>query len=399
MSNLKDKPYFCVLPWMHIHVNTQGRLVPCCMAKNENQYPHIDEGEFPVLFSYEKFKNLRRDMLSDTPNSDCQQCYELEKYGTHSGRNHANSKYLSEDVVSAILNSTNEDGSLETVNILYWDVRFNNICNYKCRMCGVNYSTKWYEDANLLGWIEKPKKPIVSINNVTEFCNKNKEYIKQMKYVYFAGGEPLVQDEHYEFLRWCIDNNIKPELYYQSNGSILDYKKNDILNLWKHFSKVTYSVSIDSFGKLGEYIRSGYKDSTVQENLEKICKEFGSNREITINSTFMAYNAFYITEFFDEISTKSWVMETNVYPQLLVHPEHLQPKVLPDDIKKIALEKIYKSVWYEKYPHKFLSLINNLKEDFSPDLWDKFKAYTKKLDDGRDESILEVFPELGPYYD
>lgn len=358
----------------------------------------ISDGEFPVLFNSKPMKDLRHNMMNDIPSKACNYCYTLEKYGSHSHRKHSNGKYLSNDNILKLVENTEPDGTVNDINILYWDVRFSNVCNYKCRMCGSRYSTKWYEDADLQGYQVTLKDPTVSISNVKQFCDDNVEYLKSIKYIYFAGGEPLVQPEHYEFLDWCITNNINAELYYQSNGSILKYSKYDIFDLWSKFERVTYSVSLDGLGQMGEYIRSGYDDKKVNNNLTKICEHFGSNKEITVNSTFMAYNAFFATEFFDQMESKPWVMMSNVYTQLLIGPEHLQPKVLPVELKKQAIEKILNSKWYEKYPNKFESLLSNLKEESTPGLWSKFKQYTTALDERRNENILNYFSELGPYY-
>ncbi len=399
-DDLLNKPYFCILPWVHLYVSPLGKLLPCCVAPNEANFPMIESDSFEKVFNSKQMRELRFNMLNDKPSEVCTYCYKLEGYGAHSHRKHSTTKALNLDPsLVDVVNKTSPDGKLEEINILYFDVRFSNVCNYKCRMCGSNYSTKWYEDSDLLGWSKKLKEPITSIKNIVNFCEQNKDFLKSIQYVYFAGGEPLVQTEHYEFLQWCVDNGVNPELYYQSNGSILNYGKFNIFDLWKNFKKVTYSVSIDALGSLGEYIRSGYDDEKVNKNLTNICSYFGNNREITVNATFMAYNAFYATEFFDEMAEKEWVMESNVYTQLLLYPEHLQPKVLPEPLKKEAIDKILKSKWYEKYPHKFEQLLSNLKDESTPELWKKFKEYTGKLDRRRGESLFDVFPEIKSYYD
>lgn len=396
MKNLKDNSYFCVLPWMHLHINTQNKVLPCCISDNGLYYedfPDATSGDVNSVMNSEVFKKIRRDMLDNKPVKYCFQCYELEKYGNHSSRKHSNNKYLTPQLEEKIKNETAFDGEF-VFDIFYFDVRFSNVCNYKCRMCGANYSTKWYEDLDY-----KIDGPLISIDNIKEYCNQNIEYFKNLKYVYFAGGEPLVQKQHYEFLEWCIENNLDPELYYQSNGSILNYSKFDILNLWNNFSKVTYSVSIDCFGKIGEYIRTGYQDKKVRENLNKVYNFFGSNNEIIINSTFMIYNALFITEFFDEIDLEPWVINNNVYPQLLIYPEYLQPKVLPKELKEKAIFKINNSKWYKQFPEKFEALLNNLKDESSEELWNNFIEHTKNLDKKRKENLITVIPEFEGYYE
>ena len=396
--NYQDKPYFCILPWMHLYINPKGKLLPCCVANDKKPFPMVTDGSFEEIYNSESMNKLRQNMLNDIPSSVCEYCYKLEKYGSHSHRKHSNYRYF-EPRLKDVVDNTKEDGSLSEINVLYFDIRFSNVCNYKCRMCGPLYSTKWYEDADLLGWRIKPTDNFVSIDNIKNFCHVNSQYLKSIKYIYFAGGEPLVQQQHYEFLEWCIENQIDAEIYYQSNGSVVKYGKYEIFDLWKKFKKVTFSVSIDGLGYMGEYIRSGFKTDTVDNNLTKICQFMGNNKEITVNCTFMAYNAFFATEFFDEMSTKDWVLISNVYTQLLIGPEYLQPKVLPKEIKEVAIEKIKTSKWFSLYPKKFEQLISNLQEDSTDMLWKQFVDYTKKIDDRRDQNILNFFPELKKYYD
>lgn len=396
MSYLQNKSTFCVLPWIHYHVNTDGYNIPCCLADNHERADNFikaNSGNINETMNSQAFKKMRREMLQDKEISFCKTCYEHEEFGNHSGRLHSNAKYLTDELEYDIITNTQVDGTYE-MDVLYFDVRFSNVCNYKCRMCGAKYSTKWYEDLDYT-----LKDPIISIENIIDFCNKNYDYLKNLKYVYFAGGEPLVQKEHYQFLEWCVNNGIAPELYYQSNGSVLEYGKYDIFNLWKNFAKVTYSVSIDGHEKLGEYIRTGYKQNKVENNMSRVCEFLGNNAEITVNSTFMAYNAFYITEFFDHMHDIPSVMDSNIYPQLLLYPEELQPKVLPNPLKLIAIDKIEKSKWYSIFPEKFEAVLNNLKSEGSPILWNRFVNYTKNLDEKRDENILNVFPELRGYYE
>lgn len=384
---------------MHLYVNPKGKVLPCCVADDRSEFPNINDGTFEEVYNSQAMNNLRKNMLTDVPSPSCEYCYKLEKYGSHSHRKHSNHRYLEllEPQLEQVVNETNPDGSLKEINILYFDVRFSNVCNYKCRMCGPLFSTKWYEDSQMY-FKHKPDSPLISIDNIKDFCERNKSYLKNIRYIYFAGGEPLVQRQHYEFLEWCVDNGVDAEIYYQSNGSTVRYGKYNIFDLWKKFRKVTYSVSIDALGKLGEYIRSGYNDIQVNSNMQQIAEYMGSNKEITVNCTFMIYNAFYAVEFFDEMAEKDWVMISNVYTQLLIGPEYLQPKVLPEPLKKEAIDKIKKSKWFKRFPNKFEQLLSNLEEETDSSLWKGFKRHIEKLDTARKENIFNVCPRLKEYW-
>ena len=90
--------------------------------------------------------------------------------------------------------------------------------------------------------------------------------------LFFAGGEPLIQDKHYEILQYCIDNNLAKDidLVYNTNFSKLKYKKWNVLELWKHFKRVACGTSLDDFKERGEYQRTNIKWDDVIANRKKI---------------------------------------------------------------------------------------------------------------------------------
>jgi len=391
---LKNNKTFCVLPWIHLHANPDSEVRPCCIASTRKyKFGKLKDSTIDELWNSQSYMQIRKNMLKGLPTQVCETCYKVEKYGSNSLRNNMNDKWLSPELEQVILNNTDSNGKYTNQGLLYWDIRYSNICNFKCRMCGPGLSTKWYEDVD--GWT----KTYTCIDNIKEWCDNNKEYLKSLKEIYFAGGEPLVQKQHYEFLEWCIENNIYPNLHYQSNGSKLNYGKWNIFNLWKQFPYVAFSLSLDGFGKIGEYIRTGYVDSIVKDNMNKILDFMGNNHSILINSTWQIYNCYYMTEFFDEVDKYDWVLNNNNYTQLLVNPEYLQPKVLPQSLKNDSIAKIKSSKWYQEYPHKFESVLNNLEEQSIPMQWNKFVKYSKNLDNIRKESLSNVFPEIRKFYE
>ena len=98
-----------------------------------------------------------------------------------------------------------------------------------------------------------------------------KPHFKNIKVFYFAGGEPLMTDKHYEILEHLIETgNTKVTLEYNSNVSRLKYKNKSIIDLWNKFENVTVSASLDSWGSRAEYIREGTDWDKVESNLQTI---------------------------------------------------------------------------------------------------------------------------------
>ena len=59
-----------------------------------------------------------------------------------------------------------------------------------------------------MGWLDKDAPThIDKWSNNDLFWNDLSKIKKHVKLVYFAGGEPFVQEGHYRFLQYMIDND------------------------------------------------------------------------------------------------------------------------------------------------------------------------------------------------
>ena len=76
-----------------------------------------------------KMNQLRNDMLSGIKNKECTKCYQHEEQSLMSSRNMLNSRY--KEYYNEVIENTNTDGSLSEFKMRYFDIRFNNICNFK----------------------------------------------------------------------------------------------------------------------------------------------------------------------------------------------------------------------------------------------------------------------------
>lgn len=399
MRDCKNKN-FCVLPWIHFHAWANGMVLPCCMAWDTDNGDIINFGDLtkkPIedIWNNSQYKELRNNMLEGKPSAICQTCYDQEALTFPSFRENNNKRFMTPALEETILRNTKDDGTYEDFNLLYWDIRYNNVCNYKCRMCSPHFSTKWYEDSEMLGWGKIPG-PFILIEKFEEWLEDHKNNLTNLQMAYFAGGEPMVQDEHYQFLEFLIDKGITDvELYYQSNGSILRHKKRNIFDLWKHFKDVTYSVSLDGLGPMGEYIRSGMKTHVVDKNLQAIRD---NGYRVTVSSVIQMYNIMFLGEFWDELASRDWCNSTQIYFQPLLRPEYLRTKHLPDDMKLIAIGKLMNCNGYKAHPEIFDPVILALREDRSEEAFAEFVSYTKVLDAKRNEKITDWWPEMGEYF-
>ena len=95
------------------------------------------------IWNDDAMRQIRINMLNDQPCKECNDCYEQEQYGFASMRNNSN-KNFGQHI--AEIDHTLPDGTTPNFLLHYWDVRFSNICNLKCRSCGSIFSSRWYDD-------------------------------------------------------------------------------------------------------------------------------------------------------------------------------------------------------------------------------------------------------------
>ena len=145
----------------------------------------------------------------------------------------------------------------------YFDIRFSNICNFKCRGCSPILSSAWFEDHEKLFRYKstKPKLIECSTGNASDkLWQQLTELIPSIDEAYFAGGEPLIMEQHYKVLQTLLEyDRSDVVLAYNTNLSLTKYKNYDLISLWRQFKHVHVSISIDDIGARGEYFRKGFK--------------------------------------------------------------------------------------------------------------------------------------------
>ncbi len=134
---LKESKTFCIYPWIHLHAYPTGEAYPCCHAEmGVGQVGNCRTNTLEQIWQDQPMQDLRKAMLTETPHAACTRCYEQEQSGFFSGRRSAN-KHHGHHVKKL------EENPFE---MTYWDIRFSNLCNLKCRSCGHIFSSQWYQD-------------------------------------------------------------------------------------------------------------------------------------------------------------------------------------------------------------------------------------------------------------
>ena len=375
---------FCILPWIHFFHDPAGELTPCCSANkqavsfgNIRDFATVDE-----LINSPAMRQVRQDMLNNKQNPACANCYKQEKFGLESFRISKNHS-IEESGLSYLLGNTDSNGTLHNFKMQYWDARFSNICNLKCRMCGPGYSHTWAQEENR----KVNGSYIISAHETDIWANIIDKYgdLSQLKEVYFAGGEVFFQQEHWQMLDHLKQLGMQDiRLTYVTNLTRLTMGKYDIEDYLTYFNNVLFIVSMDGIGSVFEYIRSGSNWEKFTNNLKVISK---FNIKIRFNIVVTIYNILVLDKIIDFIIENGF----DKYDLTVADSPKYQVIVnLPKELKDIATEKL------KNYPRA--EPVINFMNQAPIAGWQTVIEHTNRLDQIRGENVLDIVPEFNPYW-
>ena len=397
-SKLYNSKVFCMMPWVHTHIWPNGNAFPCCMSDSDIVYGNLNDNSLEEIWNNEKYKKLRKNMLNEKESPECTRCYEMEKSNIWTLRKNTNKYYISHwDRVE----TTQDDGSVEEVNMGYMDIRVSNICNFRCRTCGPELSSAWYEDHSKL-YGQPPENPkMMNIANNEKFWNELQPLLLTVEEACWAGGEPIITEEHYKILDFWIENKMKDvRLRYTTNFSNLYFKKKSILDYWNSFNDVRIAASLDGMGKRGELIRAGMEWDVIEENRKQMLKEC-PDVYFEITPTVSIMNVYHLPDFHRNWVDRGLLEPNNIRVNMLTYPDYYRIQIIPKEERKKFIDKYNEHIkWIDDNFGKgvakegFMSILNFLEQKNYENLIPDFIDRNTPLDELRGESLFEVCPEL-----
>ena len=377
---------FCTLPFSSIQINSSGNYKVCCFTGEitenakvrggfQNNYGialdkdgkvmHVLTHSIEESINSETHKSLRLAQSKDERHPACHVCWVKDDGHDSSYRQIRNRHFNTRDGAINLEDASevmSADGSISNLPIAL-DLRFGNLCNAKCIMCGPTYSNAWYED---YGKVERKSTfhigaaqyKITEENGIYK-SNMNAEgkwwesqiwwdqfeRIKnRIRYVYITGGEPFIVPAHDEFLDRLISSGLadKVDLAYDTNLSVINPK---IINRLKKFKSVNISASMDDIEDRYELIRFPLKWERFIENCKIINKEM-KIKEFKLSSVigiFTAYAPLRFVPYFENLGFNSMVIRTVHYPfnSDLVHLTNNQKQKVIDAYKNTNIGSYY----------------------------------------------------------
>lgn len=398
---LSQSKTFCMYPWVHLHAWPNGQAYPCCHAEPNPQFGSTRTQSLAEIWNGRPLKKLRQDMLTETPNSTCTRCYEQEESGFFSGRQSAN-KHHGHHI--ARVAATLPDGHFDQFEMTYWDIRFSNLCNLKCRSCGHIFSSQWYQDqAKLAGpeWKEKNTVLNYAGRTETDIWEQLEPHLDYVEQIYFAGGEPLLMEEHYNILAELVKRKrFDVRLIYNTNFTHTELRGRSVFEYWSQFDSVAVGASLDGMGLPAEYIRKGTRWSDVVQNRHRMIATC-PNVDFYISPTLSILNAWHLPDFHRDWVAQGLIRTQDLNVNILQDPAYLRIDIAPAEYKQRLEEKYRRHLsWLnnqdplQRATQGFESAITFMMATDNTPLIDTFWHKTHELDSIRNESWQHALPEL-----
>jgi len=393
MSNTPNKPpTLCLAPWVHTYLSPQTERRMCCAsrepAQNFQQYIDTSAGTgkyIPITldehWNGEHMKSVRRRMMAGETLPECEVCND-KLLNTSVYRSYFDSlfghKYIQ------VQDTTDATGHT-TMKPVSWDYRFTNLCNFKCRMCGDMLSSSWETEQrqhNMIdwsnsknNWMQVDVKKQIEIFQDTQIEAEFNQAVEEhrVEEVYWVGGEPLMYEQHWRYMKRIIDLGDGKNVYarYNTNLSRVNYKGinlyNDILSGLRDWQ---ICASLDGTGQIGEYIRSGLDYNAWLANFREGTKIRSHNRQIRIDFTLTLPGMFEI-ERIRELAQQEGVdvlakvvfsfspdivMSPLALPRVLLEPwidEYLNGNDHNDSLRDILVQLKTRPTFDEQWPNEY----------------------------------------------
>jgi len=297
----------CLAPWTHTYLSPQTERRMCCAsrepAQNFEQYIDTKSGTGQYIpltleqhWNGEHMKSVRRRMMAGETLPECAVCNE-QLLNTDVYRSYFNRMFGHKQ--DEIWLATDKDGST-TMKPISWDYRFSNLCNFKCRMCGDMLSSAWESEQRqhrMIDW-DNPKNNWMKLEVRAEISKFQDTQIEEefaqavkehrVEEVYWVGGEPLMYEQHWRYMKQIVDQGDGDRVYarYNTNLSRVDYKGISLYDdILCHLRDYQICASLDGTGAIGEYIRTGLDYAVWRDNFARGVATAKNRRQWRIDFT------------------------------------------------------------------------------------------------------------------
>ena len=294
-------------PWTHTYLSPQTERRMCCAsrepAQNFEQYIDTKSGTgryIPVTleehWNSPHMQSVRRRMMAGETLPECEVCNDrllnTDVYRTYFW-------HLFQHKYDDVIGKTDLNGrtSMQPVS---WDYRFSNLCNFKCRTCGDMLSSSWETEQRqhqMIDWsntkntwmqpdVRREISQFQDTQIEEEFSRAVEEH--RVEEIYWVGGEPLMYEQHWRYMKRIIELGDGPRVYarYNTNLSRVRYGGVDLFDdILAHIRDWQICASLDGTQQIGEYVRTGLDYEQFCRNFEHGLKYATNPRQMRLDFT------------------------------------------------------------------------------------------------------------------
>ena len=401
---------FCMAPWTHTYLSPQTERRLCCASREPAQSfkQYIDTGndanEYKPLtlkehWNSDHMKSVRLRMMAGEELSECEVC-DHKLLNTDVYRSYWNQ--LFKDRVDEAFKTTDDTGAT-TMQTISFDYRFNNLCNFKCRMCGDMLSSSWEAETRKnktwskesQPWMASPlREQIIKFQDtqvVQEFVDAVET--KTIKEIYWCGGEPLMWDMHWKAMQRIIELGFAKEVYvrYNTNLSRTSLKGIKLFDLLPEFQDWQICSSLDGTGEVGEYIRDGLNYEQWLRNFKEGMAVAKTSREMRLDYTITMPGLLELKNMFN----LSQELNTEILTKVMFtfsDDEILSPLALPKDLLHTIIDEAleYMIPRATRKQKSLIEVITNLKTRKTFTATKKGKLRQESIDKIRRQDITKI---------
>lgn len=386
-TNIKQTPindkfdyseHMCLNPFMNLEIAVNGNITSCCeIDKRSNQLPpmpNIKNTTLEQAVKSDYVQKVRQDFLQGHKPSYCNTCWKKEAKGITSKRQR-DQYYFKE-----LLYTTEYKNKTDLTAL---DIKLGFSCNLKCRICDHLSSSTWYAE-------EKKFKTVPALEEIDYGFTLSKDFwidqidnLQNVKYLTFAGGEPMLDKTHIHLLQKLVDTG-RTDIFIHYNTNGTQYSQN-LIQVLNNFDKVGISFSIDNVREKFDYERNGSNWNVVADNIQKFSQLDRTRYVIDLYPTVSIFNILDLDSVLDICTKYNFGYELN----FVDNPKQFSLYNIP----LRSRDQIIKHLSHSKYDI-VKTIIPKLQENTYYNLNNKFWAEVDKIDIRRNQDFKHTYPDV-----
>ena len=418
---LPNSKTFCMHPFTGLATREDGAVQACCRS---HPVGFIQEQTLEEIWNNDTMRRIRHQVLSNTRPKECEPCFNLEDQGVESLRQRHIAGVIPEARINlypdAVLN-IREDYTMP-FEIPTMEIKLNNLCNLKCRMCHPMDSTSWNDWNEVEEFYIKEKnfmvqaikdlnlirKPYLDkFDDTNNWWTSFEKLLPFFRRVEFAGGEPLMDPQHYRILDMLAPYGHQIEIKYATNLTTLGKGNRTIWEYWPKFKSVAVNVSIDGIEESYEYIRGNGNWKELVDNIKQV-QTISNVSRIVGAVAVQVSNVLILDKMIEYFLNDIGIV---FYTNIVKYPNVLSVQVLPRELKDLAISRLH-AVKLKVPEYKYVKanpillaitlkqidgIINYINAIDQHEKWNDCIEFNRRLDVTRSQCFVDATPEFKNY--